>query len=187
MASTVASIEPSGSFVKRMIFFLGLLVFLLALEPKFLRHAESFQKNPFLFLELAYHHFLPLTFPEFLLELMLLKLFELLQFIQKVQFAFFMGFDVVHSDFVGLFCIFFLEVLTLHLIQNLELLNSARCTLSFSLKDLDSSSTLWFIRVMTIFLLYLRWSLMSLLNSALRTWPSSFFFFSLVRNQILRG
>lgn len=43
-------------------------------------------------------------------------------------------------------------------------LDNKKNTLFLSLKDLISSLTLWFMRVMTIFLLYLRWSLMSLLN-----------------------
>lgn len=89
-----------------------------------------------------------------------------------------MCFDVIHSDSIRLLRVFLSEVFALDLVEYFELLSVGRGTPSFSLKDLDSSSTLWFMRVMTIFLLYLRWSLMSLLNSALRTWLSSFFFFS---------
>ena len=60
---------------------------------------------------------------------------------------------------------------------NYHLLNSVSGTPSFSLKDLDSSSTLWFMRVITIFLLYFKWSFISLLNSDFLAWLSSLFFF----------
>ena len=108
---------------------------------------------------------------------MFLELFELLQFIQKVKFPLLMCFYMIHPDSVCFLRIFFLQVFPLHLIQHSQLLDNIDNTPNFSLKDLDYSSTLWFIKVITIFLLYFKWSLISLLNSAFLTWLSSLFFF----------
>ena len=95
---------------------------------------------------------------------MLFEGFELLQFVKEVQLSFLVGFDMIHSHLIGLFCVLLTLVLSLDLIEDCQLLGYDGCTPNFSLKDFDSYSTLWFMRVITIFLLYFRWSLMSLLN-----------------------
>jgi len=84
------------------------------------------------------------------------ELLELLQFIEEVKFAFFVGVDMVHPDAIGLVCVLLPHVLPLDLVEHVQLLSEEGGTLSFSLKERDSSSTLWFMRVITIFLLYLR-------------------------------
>jgi hypothetical protein len=160
------------------VFALGLFVFLLAFQSELLRDAQSFEQNALLFLHFAYHHFLPLPLFQLLLQLLLLELLELLQFVEEVKFSLFVGVDVVHPDAVGLIGILLSHILSLDLVEHVELLHGRRVTLSFSLKERDYYSTLWFMRVITIFLLYFRWSLMSLLNSAFCCWPSSAFFFS---------
>ncbi len=62
---------------------------------------------------------------------------------------------MIHANPIGLVSVLFLQVLTLNLTHDCQLLPRETSTPSFSLKDLDSSSILWFMRVMTIFLLYL--------------------------------
>lgn len=73
---------------------------------------------------------------------MLLELFELLQLVQEVEFPFLMCVNMVHADAIGLVRILLAHVLTLDLVEHGELLHVGGCTLSFSLNERDSSSTL---------------------------------------------
>ena len=90
-----------------------------------------------------------------LLELLLFELLELLQFIEEVEFPLLVRLQMIHANPIGLVSVLFLQVLTLNLTHDCQLLPRETSTPSFSLKELDSSSILWFMRVMTIFLLYL--------------------------------
>lgn len=178
MLSAVPAAQSLGGLVEGVVFALCLFVLLLAFQPEFLGDAQSFEENALLFLHFADHHFLPFPLFQLLLQFLFLELFELLQFVEEVEFSFFVGVDVVHPDAVGLVCVLLSQVLSLDLVEHVELLHGERVTLSFSLKERDYYSTLWFMSVITIFLLYFRWSLMSLLNSAFCCWLSSAFFFS---------
>jgi hypothetical protein len=124
MASAVAPVEPSRGLVEGMVLLLGFLVFLLAFYSELLGYAQSLEQHSLLFLQVADHHLLPLSFSELVLQFLLLELLELLQFIEEVQFSFFMGLDMVHSDLVSPFCVLLLHVLALDLAQDCQLLNS---------------------------------------------------------------
>lgn len=117
---------------------------------------------------------------------MFFVLLELMQFIQKIHLSLLVCLNMLHSHSICLLCVLFPHVFSLNLVKHRVLLTYNKITLSFSLKFFDSSPTLWFISVMTIFLLYLRWSLMSLLSSVFLTWFSScFFLYCIEQNQLL--
>lgn len=61
-----------------------------------------------------------------------------------------------YAHLIGLFSVILPEILSLDLVKHGVLLNKGVITPNFSLKFLDYSPTLWFMRVNTIFLLYLR-------------------------------
>lgn len=136
-----------------MILSFGLLVFLLALHLELLGNTQSLQKHPLFFLELQNHKLLPLPLLQLLLEPLLFVLFELLQFVKKVVFSLLLGLNVLNTDFIGLLSVLFFHVLSLDLVEQGVLLRRIVITVSFSLNCLDSSPILWFMRVITIFLL----------------------------------
>jgi len=155
-----------------MVFSPCFLIFLLTLHSELLRHTKPFEQHSLFLLEIADHTFLAFPLLELFSQFLLFKLFELLQFVQKIKFSFLMSINVFKSYLVCFLCIIIFQILTLNLSQNLQLLNKTQNTSCFYLKALVYSPTLWLMRVITIFLLYFRWSLISLLNSAFLDWLS---------------
>ena len=116
---------------------------------------------------------------------MLFIVLELCQFIQKIYLSLLLSLNMFYTHSIGLLSILLSHILSLNLIKHRVLLYYTLCTLSFSLNDLVSSPILWFIRVTTIFLLYLRWSLISLFSYDFLTWFYYCFFFSYLNTSLL--
>ena len=179
--------QALGSLVKGVVLLPGVFVLLLALNPELLGDAEPVQEHALLLLEVGDNHLLALSLFELVPQFLLLVLLELLQLVQEVHFALLVGLDVLDAHPVGPFGVLLARVLALHLGEHGVLLNRGVGTPSFSLKDLDSYPILWLMSVSTIFLLYLRWSLISLLSSAFLACPSSCFFFSYLALKLPTG